>query len=276
MKSAAALPISERGAFMARPMKNGLDYFPFDVDFFSDRKIKRLRAAYGADGVNVYIYLLCEIYRNGYYTVYDDDLVLDVSDELSIKSNLTTQILNYLFSRSLLQVIEGRLAEPVKVITAASVQRRYQAAKKGAKRDIDVAARFWVLSEEDTEDFIRLRPEGGSSGEKTGNSRKNPDSSREEPTKESKEKQSKENESKAEHTSSAQRDNSAEMEKLRYDYGEDIVSRYVTKVTDWYAGKGRVPEDLCATVREWLEKDGVALYDHSFDKYSFVMNKFDL
>ena len=190
MKSAAALPISERGAFMARPMKNGLDYFPFDVDFFSDRKIKRLRAAYGADGVNVYIYLLCEIYRNGYYTVYDDDLVLDVSDELSIKSNLTTQILNYLFSRSLLQVIEGRLAEPVKVITAASVQRRYQAAKKGAKRDIDVAARFWVLSEEDTEDFIRLRPEGGSSGEKTGNSRKNPDSSREEPTKESKEKQS--------------------------------------------------------------------------------------
>ena len=26
---------------MARPIKKGLDYFPFDVDFFSDRKIKR-------------------------------------------------------------------------------------------------------------------------------------------------------------------------------------------------------------------------------------------
>lgn len=43
---------------MARPMKNGLTYFPFDVDFFTDKKIKRLRAKYGADGIAVYMYLL--------------------------------------------------------------------------------------------------------------------------------------------------------------------------------------------------------------------------
>ena len=42
---------------MARPMKNGLTYFPFDVDFFTDKKIKRLRAKYGADGIAVYMYL---------------------------------------------------------------------------------------------------------------------------------------------------------------------------------------------------------------------------
>ena len=112
---------------MARPMKNGLDYFPFDVDFFTDRKIKRLRAAYGADGVSVYLYLLCDIYRNGFYTVYDEDLLLDISGELGITSNLAGQIINYLFSRSLLTMTESRLAEPVKVITAGSIQRRYQA-----------------------------------------------------------------------------------------------------------------------------------------------------
>ena len=79
---------------MARPMKNGLTYFPFDVDFFTDKKIKRLRAKYGADGIAVYMYLLCEIYRSGYYIEYDKDLILDISDELNLSEGSTTQIMN--------------------------------------------------------------------------------------------------------------------------------------------------------------------------------------
>ena len=45
---------------MARPKKNGLSYFPLDVDFFEDPKIKILRARYGRDGIVFYIYLLKE------------------------------------------------------------------------------------------------------------------------------------------------------------------------------------------------------------------------
>lgn len=78
---------------MARPRKKGLDYFPFDVDFFSDKKIKRLRARYGNDGITIYMYLLCEIYRSGYYIDYDEDLILDISDELNISENETKQII---------------------------------------------------------------------------------------------------------------------------------------------------------------------------------------
>ena len=48
---------------MARPRKRGLEYFPFDVDFFSDKKIKVLKGRFGADGVMIYIYLLCEVYK---------------------------------------------------------------------------------------------------------------------------------------------------------------------------------------------------------------------
>ena len=58
---------------MARPKKSGLSYFPLDVDFFEDPKIKILRARYGRDGIVFYIYLLCEIYRQGYYIQVDDD-----------------------------------------------------------------------------------------------------------------------------------------------------------------------------------------------------------
>lgn len=139
-------------------MKTGLDYFHFDVSFFSEKKIKRLRARYGNDGVMVYVYLLCEIYRNGYYIDYDDDLILDISDELNITENSTKQIMNYLLSRSL---FDDTLAKSVKVLTAKSVQLRYQEAvrKRAAKRSsecIEVEEKFWVLKKEDTESFIKV------------------------------------------------------------------------------------------------------------------------
>lgn len=53
---------------MARPLKKGLTYFPFDVDIFQDGKIRRLRSRYGNDGIIAYIYLLCSVYSSeGYY-----------------------------------------------------------------------------------------------------------------------------------------------------------------------------------------------------------------
>ena len=128
---------------MARPKKENLDYFPFDTDLFFDKKIKRLKAKYGADGICTYLFILCEMYRSGrgYYLEMDEDLILDVSDYFGFSESKTMQIINCLLSRSLLESI---LIEPVKVITAKSVQRRYQAAKKGARRDILVDERIWL------------------------------------------------------------------------------------------------------------------------------------
>lgn len=264
---------------MARPKKAGLDYFPFDVDFFSDKKIKRLRASYGSDGVAVYIYMLCEIYRSGYYVEYDDDLILDISDELNITTNAITQILNHLFSRSLLVVIESKLAVPVKIITAASVQRRFQAAKKGGKREVDVAAEFWVLKNEETESFIKVRPVSGYSQKNDNYSENNSYNSEKKCTKESKVKESKVKERKVEETASP--DGSAptpspSLDQLIYDYGQETVDKYVNRVNNWYAEKGRKVSDVYGKVKEWLEKDNVPTIDHSIDAYMGLMNKFDL
>ena len=176
---------------MARPRKKGLDYFPLDVDFFSDKKIKRLRARYGTDGVTVYMYLLCEIYRSGYYINYDEDLILDISDELNISENSIQQIINYLLSRSL---FDDTLAKSVKVLTAASIQRRYQEAKntrKSTQPDIDVEAKFWVLKKDETHSFIKVRPCENNSQINIGLSANNSSLSEINGTKESKVKKSK-------------------------------------------------------------------------------------
>jgi len=71
---------------MARPRKEGMDYFSFDVDFFTgSKKIKILKARYGADGIVIYLYLLCEIYKNGYYLKVDDDFEFVISDEAGLE-----------------------------------------------------------------------------------------------------------------------------------------------------------------------------------------------
>lgn len=266
---------------MARPKKAGLDYFPFDVDFFSDKKIKRLRASYGSDGVAVYIYMLCEIYRSGYYVEYDDDLILDISDELNITTNAITQILNHLFSRSLLVVLESKLTVPVKIITAASVQRRFQAAKKGGKREVDVAAEFWVLKKEETESFIKVRPVDSYSQKNNNYSENNSYKSEKKCTKESKVKESKVKERKVENTASP--DGSADspsspslLDQLVYDYGQENTDKYMQKVRKWYSDKGKPISDLEGTVRKWMEQDGIEKVDHSMDKYEVLMNRFDL
>ena len=59
---------------MARPIKKGLSYFPFDVDIFKEVKIRILMANYGANGVLLYIYLLTAVYNNGYYIKCNEDL----------------------------------------------------------------------------------------------------------------------------------------------------------------------------------------------------------
>ena len=175
---------------MARPKKENLDYFPFDVDFFTDTKIKVLKAKYGADGIAVYLYILCEIYHDkGYYAECDEDFVLIMSDYFNFSEQKTRQILEYLFSRSLL--VKSTLSESVTVITAKSVQRRYQEIKKSAKRGIPVDDRIWLLKKEETEPCIKVQSFDGFSEKNDSYSEKNPDNSEKKPLKESKVKESK-------------------------------------------------------------------------------------
>lgn len=59
---------------MARIAKSGLEYFPFDIDFFQDIKIRKLIKRQGGKAVTVYALLLCLIYKNGYFMQWDDEL----------------------------------------------------------------------------------------------------------------------------------------------------------------------------------------------------------
>ena len=139
---------------MARPRKEGNQYFSFDVDFFSDKKIKILKARYGSDGITLYIYLLCEIYKNGYYLKIDDDFEFIISDDLNMNCEKVKQVLNFLLERSLFSNI---LFQSDKVLTSAGIQRRFQLmVKSRASKNPILIEDFWLLSKEETEPFIKV------------------------------------------------------------------------------------------------------------------------
>lgn len=52
---------------MARPTKEGLEYFPLDTDIDQDEKIIVVVAKYGMRGFGVIVRLMMEVYRNGYF-----------------------------------------------------------------------------------------------------------------------------------------------------------------------------------------------------------------
>ena len=169
---------------LARPKKNGLSYFPLDVDFFEDPKIKILRARYGRDGIVFYIYLLCEIYKQGYYIQVDDDFEYIISDDLKMDQNKAKQVLNFLLSRSL---FDNTLFQSDKVLTSAGIQRRFQlAVKERARKNPIEVGRFWLLKKGETEPFIKCTHFEGSSGKSEGFSGKNEGNSMEESLKKSK------------------------------------------------------------------------------------------
>ena len=84
---------------MPRQQKPGLSYFPLDVDFFTDNKIRILRARFGNNGIAVYIYLLCEIYKKGYYMEWNDDFKFILAADLNLSDGFIEQVLTFLLER---------------------------------------------------------------------------------------------------------------------------------------------------------------------------------
>jgi hypothetical protein len=128
---------------MARPSKKGLDYFPFDVDFFDDIKVRKLIKRQGGKAVAVYALLLCFIYKNGYYIGGDEELPFIISektgyDEVYIQEVIKSCISLGLFDKSLYE--KG-------IITSLGIQIRYLEVQKWNKR-LGVISVYNLISSE--------------------------------------------------------------------------------------------------------------------------------
>ena len=177
-----------------RTAKWSLKYFPLDTSFFEDKRIRRLRSRFGAEGPMLFLYILCQAYGGeGYYVEYSDDWVEDAAQDLGCTADKIELMLHYLLDKTLL---DSTLFNTVKVLSSHGIQAQYQLSKKGAKQDIEVDSRLWVLSESETAGFIKVRLFTDSSEKKAFTSEKKGLISEKKATKEKKVKESKLKESK--------------------------------------------------------------------------------
>ena len=118
---------------MARTNKIGIDYFPFDVDFFQDDKIQLIEAEFGVKGGYIAIRLLCKIYREGYFYPWGADECLLFAKNVGaegVTKGCIDEVVRGLVKRGF---FDESVFDWFGVLTSAGIQRRYFEATKRYK-----------------------------------------------------------------------------------------------------------------------------------------------
>lgn len=151
---------------MARPRKNGLEYFPLDVDFFDDEKIVAISGEFGIKGELAAIKLLCAIYRNGYFIKWSDMLRMKMLKSLTgVSSELLDQILNRLIKW---EFFDKNLFDSEKILTSRGIQKRFfEASKRWVGKDIE--AKYLLVDHPAAHKGPRKQPQPSASKEKPAN-----------------------------------------------------------------------------------------------------------
>lgn len=135
---------------MARPFKQGLSYFPFDVKFFRDPRIRKVKNKYGYLGTHVYICILTLVYEQGYYLeVSKEELAELVYEELrgpALRNvDRITEVID-LLSKS--ELIDSNLMHN-NVITSTAIQKQWLTSVS-RRKNIN-KEKHWILSDSDEE-----------------------------------------------------------------------------------------------------------------------------
>src|SRR5699024_616977 len=85
---------------MARPTKQGVDYFPLDVHL--DDKFKFIEIKYKLEGFAILIKLMQRIYSQGYWCMWTEDEQLLFSDEVKADFDLVQNVVNECLKRDVL------------------------------------------------------------------------------------------------------------------------------------------------------------------------------
>jgi len=126
-----------------RPIKQGLDYFPLNVDFFTDDKIEYVTARFDEKGELIAIKLLCSIYKNGYYTDWNDDKALIFAKRAGngISPSLASDVVYELVKRGF---FDGSIFNSFAILTSRGIQKRYLKAVT-ERAEIEIISDYWLI-----------------------------------------------------------------------------------------------------------------------------------
>lgn len=130
---------------MGRNKKIGLDYFPFDIDFFQDLRIRKLIKYQGGKAVTVYALLLCNIYKQGYYMRWDEELPFFVSEQTGFEEAYIREVIKCCL---VIGLFSKELYDSEKILTSKGIQERYQKICDLCRRNNEIHE-YNIISSED-------------------------------------------------------------------------------------------------------------------------------
>lgn len=125
---------------MARPTKQGVDYFPLDVHL--DNKFKFIEIKFGLEGFAVIIKILQEIYSQGYFCKWGVDERLLFSDEHKVEKIKLDEITQECLKRD---IFNEDIYKKHEILTSKGVQTRYQEIVR-RRKDVEVEIDYLLIS----------------------------------------------------------------------------------------------------------------------------------
>lgn len=130
---------------MARPIKDGVDYFPLDVSV--DKKFRLVEAKFGIVGFGIIVKLFQLIYaENGYYYEWDDDTALIMAAENSCqKYPLSIDDVQSIIREAIARgIFDKEMYDTYSILTSKGIQCRYLEMTKRRSR-VDVEQRYLLI-----------------------------------------------------------------------------------------------------------------------------------
>lgn len=166
---------------MARISKPGLDYFPLDVNFLQDRKVRRISCRHHAAGIAALTSLLCLIYKEkGYYVLWNKDTLFDIAQEACCEEEEMQAIIDDCLSVGL---FDTYIYKEYGVLTSQAIQEQYHKIIIDSRRKYKLPLEnFWMIkeekeandNEEETKETKERKETKGENGEQTNESAANP------------------------------------------------------------------------------------------------------
>ena len=130
-KYTASLTLVQGVVMLARPTKTGLEYFPLDVNFLYDIKVRKIIKPLGPEAIGVLVYLLAEIYKdNGYYISWNDDICFLMSDLTGIDEELIKDVVSKALE---VDFFNKDKHKKYNILTSKGIQNRYISATEKRK-----------------------------------------------------------------------------------------------------------------------------------------------
>ena len=108
---------------MARPKAKGVEYFPLDVGFLSDLKIRKIMLSHGPASIAVLIYIFAAIYKDeGYFMSIKDDEISLIALDTNLDADYVKEVINRACE---VELFSFRIYDNFRILTSEGIQNRY-------------------------------------------------------------------------------------------------------------------------------------------------------